>query len=422
MSAVVDEWEQNDPIVRLENLLRQVGQLDDQAIAEIEREVKVQVDEAIEVAEAEDDASAHDLLTSVYSPKKSQPEPPPTGNRALGFIGAINEALDLELAADEKVIVMGEDIGKVGGIFRATVDLYARYGEDRIRDTPLSESAFVGCGVGAALTGLRPVVELQFSDFSAVAFDQLVNQAAKLRFMMGGAPTIPLTIRMVSGAGVRLGAQHSQSLEGVFAHFPGLIAVMPSNPYDAKGLLAAAIQDDNPVIFLEQKLLFFGKEEPVPDQRFALELAKANIVLQGTDATVIALGAMVPAAVRAARELEKEGISIEIVDPRTLVPLDSDTIMESVGRTNRALVVHEAVAFGGLGGEIAAQIGEKAFWNLDAPVARIGAPFHPIPYQKDLSDKPFPMCSRSSRLSSPCSMSKLTTQQCSPGSGVGSRL
>ena len=204
---------------------------------------------------------------------------------------AIREALELELDADPDVIVLGEDVGRIGGLFRATEGLYERFGAERIRDTPLTESGFVGCAIGAALTGLRPVVELQFSDFAGVAFDQIVNQAAKLRFMMGGAPTMPLVIRMVGGGGVRLGAQHSQSLEALFAHIPGLVVVMPSNPYDAKGLLAAAIQDDNPVIFLEQKLLFFGEPAPVPEERYAIDLGTARVAREGTDVTVVALGA-----------------------------------------------------------------------------------------------------------------------------------
>jgi pyruvate/2-oxoglutarate/acetoin dehydrogenase E1 component len=279
---------------------------------------------------------------------------------------------------------MGEDIGRVGGLFRATEGLYERYGAARIRDTPLTESGFVGCGIGAALTGLRPVVELQFSDFAGVAFDQIMNQAAKLRFMMGGTPSVPLVLRMVSGGGVRLGAQHSQSLEALFAHIPGLVVVMPSSPFDAKGLLAAAVQDDNPVIFLEQKLLFFGEPVPVPEERYAIELGKGSVVRPGTDVTVVALGAMVPHALRAARELEAEGVSVEVVDPRTLVPLDTDTIAMSVAKTHRLVVAHEAVQFGGFGAEIAAHVGEHCFWDLDAPVVRVGAPSYPIPYQKDL--------------------------------------
>jgi 2-oxoisovalerate dehydrogenase E1 component len=211
-----------------------------------------------------------------------------------------------------------------------------------------------------------------------------VNQAAKLRFMMGGTPSMPLVLRMVSGGGVRLGAQHSQSLEALFSHIPGLVVVMPSNPYDAKGLLAAAIRDDSPVVFLEQKLLFFDDPAPVPEERYAIDLGTARVVRPGSDVTVVALGAMVSAALRAARELEREGVDVEILDPRTLVPLDTATIAASVAKTGRVLVVHEAVQFCGYGAEIAAHIAEHSFWDLDAPVARLGAPFHPMPYQKDL--------------------------------------
>ncbi len=321
--AILDEWEPRDPLPRLEALLREVGVLDDETVAGLLDGVAAEVEQAIEAALADEDASPDDLLPSVLAPHARHPSPPPPAHRPLGFVAAIREALDLELAADPDVVVIGEDVGRVGGIFRATEGLYARYGGDRIRDTPLTESGFVGCGIGAALTGLRPVVELQFSDFSGVAFDQIMNQAAKLRFMTGGQASLPLVLRMVSGGGVRLGAQHSQSLEALFAHIPGLVVVMPSNPYDAKGLLAASIRDDNPVIFLEQKLLFFDEPTPVPEERYAIDLGSARVVRPGDDVTVVALGGMVPAALRVARELEREGIGLEVVDPRTIVPLDT---------------------------------------------------------------------------------------------------
>jgi 2-oxoisovalerate dehydrogenase E1 component len=378
--AVLLEWESKDPLPRFAARLG----LDDDAVAEIERDVAAEVELAIETALADEDASADDLLPSVFMPHAAYPPPPEPGERALGFVAAIREALDLELAADPDVIVLGEDIGRVGGVFRATEGLYERYGAERIRDTPLTESGFVGCGIGAALTGLRPVVELQFSDFAAVAFDQIVNQAAKLRFMMGGTPSMPLVLRLVSGGGVRLGAQHSQSLEALFAHVPGLVVAMPSSPYDAKGLLSAAIRDDNPVIFLEQKLLFFAEPAPVPEERYAIELGTASVVRPGGDVTVVALGAMVPHALRVARELESEGIGVEVVDPRTLVPLDTETIARSVAKTGRVVVVHEAVQFAGFGAEIAAYVAQHCFYDLDAPPVRVGAPSHPIPYQKDL--------------------------------------
>ena len=381
---LVKEWELLDPLPKLEQLLRQLDLADDAIVAEVAAEAKAQVDDAVDRAAADEDASPDYLLSSVYTPHATPPAPPDPGERELGFVDAIREAIDLELSEDPDTIVFGEDVARVGGIFRATADLYEKHGPNRLRDTPLSESGFLGAGVGAALTGLRPIVELQFSDFSAVAFDQLVNQAAKLKFMMGGKPSIPLTIRMVSGGGVRLGAQHSQSLEGVFSHFPGLVVVMPSNAYDAKGLLAASIQDDNPVCFLEQKMLFFAKPEAVPEERYAIELGTARTVREGDDVTIVALGAMVGTALTAARELEKQGISAEIIDPRTLVPLDIESILASVAKTNRAIVVHEAVEFGGYGGEVAAQISQHGFWDLDAPVVRVAAPFHPMPYQKDL--------------------------------------
>ena len=348
------------------------------------RDVEHEVEAAIETAIGDPDAHTDDLVPAVLAPQRSHPAPGVETERTLGFVAAVREALELELEADPDVILMGEDIGKVGGLFRATEGLYERFGPERIRDTPLSESGFVGCGIGAALTGLRPVVELQFSDFAGVAFDQIMNQAAKLRFMMGGTPSIPLVLRMVSGGGVRLGAQHSQSLEALFAHLPGLVVVMPSNPHDAKGLLAAAIQGDNPVIFLEQKQLFFGEPAPVPRERYGIELGVGKVVREGTDVTVVALGALVPHALRAARDLESGGISVEVVDPRTLAPLDTDLIAESVAKTGKLVVAHEATQFCGLGAEIAAHVAEHCFWDLDGPVVRVGAASHPIPYHKDL--------------------------------------
>ena len=389
-AALVAEWEAKDPLPRLEGLLRELGELDDERLNAIALEVEREVETAIETALADPDADPDDLLPAALAPQRSHPEPAVETERELGFVAAVREALELELEADPDVILMGEDIGTVGGIFRATEGLQERFGLERVRDTPLSESGFVGCGIGAALTGLRPVVELQFSDFAGVAFDQIMNQAAKLRFMMGGTPSIPLVLRMVSGGGVRLGAQHSQSLEALFAHLPGLVVVMPSNPYDAKGLLSAAIRGDNPVIFLEQKQLFFGEPAPVPEERYGIELGVGRVVREGTDVTVVALGALVPHALRAARELEGEGISAEIVDPRTLVPLDTALIARSVAKTGKLVVAHEATQFCGFGSEIAAHVAEHCFWDLDGPVVRVGAASHPIPYQKDLEASMLP--------------------------------
>jgi 2-oxoisovalerate dehydrogenase E1 component len=383
-AALVAEWEAKDPLPRLERLLRDLGELDDERLHTLQAEVEHEVETAIATALADPVADPSDLMPAALAPQRSHPEPTQETERELGFVAAVREALELELEADQDVVLMGEDIGTVGGIFRATEGLQERFGVDRVRDTPLSESGFVGCGIGAALTGLRPVVELQFSDFAGVAFDQIMNQAAKLRFMMGGTPSIPLVLRMVSGGGVRLGAQHSQSLEALFAHLPGLVVVMPSNPYDAKGLLAAAIQGDNPVVFLEQKQLFFAEPEPVPRERYGIELGVGRVVREGTDVTVVALGALVPHALRAARELEADGISAEIIDPRTLAPLDTELIAASVAKTGKLVVAHEATQFCGFGSEIAAHVAEHCFWDLDGPVVRVGAPSPPIPYQKDL--------------------------------------
>jgi 2-oxoisovalerate dehydrogenase E1 component len=388
--ALVEEWDARDPLPRFERVLREAGELDDDLLSVLWREVEQDVELAIRIALADEDASTDDLLPAVHGPRRSHPAPAVETERTLGFVAAVREALDLELEADPDVIVIGEDIGRVGGLFRATEGLYERYGGERIRDTPLTETGFVGCGIGAALTGLRPVVELQFSDFAGVAFDQIMNQAAKLRFMMGGGPSIPLVIRMVSGGGVRLGAQHSQSLEALFAHIPGLLVAMPSTPFDAKGLLSGAIRGDDPVIFLEQKLLFFAEPAPVPRERYGIELGVGRIAGEGTDVTVVALGAMVAHALRAAHELEREGVSVEVIDPRTLVPLDVELIAASVAKTHRLVVAHEAVQFGGFGSEIAAHVAEHCFWDLDAPVKRVGAASHPIPYQKELEARTLP--------------------------------
>jgi len=279
---------------------------------------------------------------------------------------------------------MGEDVGETGGIFQVSKGLFDAFGADRVRDTPISEATFVGCGIGAAIAGMRPIVELQIFDFVALTMDMLVNQAAKFRYMLGGAPNVPVVVRGPQGGGIRLAAQHSQSLEAWFTHIPGLVVIAPSTPYDAKGLLTSAIRDDNPVIFLEQKLLYLGQPAPVPEVPYAIPIGKADIKRVGSDVTVVATSAMVPRALGAAQQLEGEGISVEVIDPRTLKPLDEDTILNSVRKTNRLLVVHEACRKGGFGAEVAAIVVEKAFDYLDAPVLRLGAPDAPIPYNDEL--------------------------------------
>jgi len=268
-------------------------------------------------------------------------------------------------------------------------DLRDRFGEHRVRDTPISEPSFVGAGVGAAVAGLRPVVEIQIWDFIAMTMDQVVNQAAKFRYMLGGTPTVPLVIRGPQGGGIRLAAQHSQSLEAWFTHVPGLVVIAPSTPYDAKGLLTAAIRDDNPVIFLEHKALYALKGE-VPEEPYAIPIGKADVKRAGRDVTVIATQAMVARALQAAGDLEKEGVSVEVIDPRTLAPLDEDAILNSVGKTHRLVIAHEAVKRGGFGAEVAAMVSEKALDELDAPIARVAARTVPMPYNDNLERATIP--------------------------------
>lgn len=303
--------------------------------------------------------------------------------RTLPYVMAFNEAVRQAMAEDDSVFVAGEDIGAFGGVFGTYAGLHTTFGGRRVVDTPISEQAIVGLGIGAAVNGLRPIVDLMFMDFICVAMDQIVNQAAKLKYMFGGEAVIPLTITTCAGAGLSAAAQHSQSLEAILCHVPGLKVVYPSNPYDMKGLMTACIREDNPTVMIKHKRLL-GMSGPVPEEPYAIELGTAAVARAGTDVTVVAWGRMTNEALAAAEQLGADGISCEVIDPRTLQPLDIDTICDSARRTHRVVVVHEAVRFGGLGAEIAAQIQEAAFDHLDAPVARIGAPFSPVPFSPAL--------------------------------------
>jgi pyruvate/2-oxoglutarate/acetoin dehydrogenase E1 component len=307
----------------------------------------------------------------------------------MTFLEALKEAMRREMKKDENVYLLGEDVGPFGGCFGVTAGLFDEFGEKRVRDTPISEGAIIGCAVGSAATGLRPVAELMFSDFSTVAMDMIVNQAAKMRYMVGGKISLPLVIRMPLGAGVSASAQHSQSLEAWFTHVPGLKVVYPTTPEDALGLLMTSIEDDNPVIFLEHKLLYGIKGE-IPNDIKPIPLGVARIHREGTDVTVIATGKMVHEAISAAEKLSAEGISVEVLDPRTLYPLDKKAIFESVGKTHKVLVVTEENKRGGYGGEISAMISEECFDSLDAPVVRIGALNTPIPFAKCLENLVIP--------------------------------
>jgi len=309
--------------------------------------------------------------------------------RELTFRDALNEALDEEMARDPDVFIIGEDVGRYGGPFQVTRGLYQKYGEKRVRDTPISEAGFVGIGVGAALTGLRPIVEVLYIDFTTLAMDQIVNQAAKLRYMFGGKAKVPLVIRTQGGGGRGNAAQHSQSLEMWYVHVPGLIVIQPSTPYDAKGLLKSAIRNDNPVIFIEHKLLY-GTKGPVPEGEYTVPIGVADVKRQGTDATVVAHSRMVLFALSAAEKLAEEGIEVEVIDPRTLKPLDTATIVESVKKTGRLIVVSEGVRTGGFASEVAARIQEEAYDYLDAPILRVTTEDVPIPYAMELELEAIP--------------------------------
>jgi pyruvate/2-oxoglutarate/acetoin dehydrogenase E1 component len=304
--------------------------------------------------------------------------------RELTYSNAVREALWQEMERDERVFIIGEDVGVYGGAFGVTLGMVEHFGEERVIDTPISEYGIAGAITGAALTGMRPVGEIMFMDFTTLAMEQLVNQAAKMHFMFGGMIDVPFVLRTPAGSGTGAAAQHSQSLENWFVHVPGLKVVMPSTPYDAKGLLLASIRDDNPVIFVEHKLLYKTKG-PVPEEQYTIPLGMADVKREGRDLTIVATSIMVKRSLEAAEQLAEEGIEVEVVDPRTLKPLDEETIVRSVIKTGRVLIVHEACKTGGYGGELAAVITEsEAFDYLDAPVVRLAGRDIPIPYNRKL--------------------------------------
>ncbi len=305
-------------------------------------------------------------------------------SREITYREAIREALRQEMQRDDRVVLLGEDIGTYGGAFAVTDGLIQEFGPERVRDTPISEAGITGCAIGAALTGLRPVLEIQFMDFITLCMEQLVLQAAKIRYMFGGKAEVPMVLRTPAGSGTGAAAQHSESLEAWFAHVPGLKVVAPSGPADAKGLLLASIRDDNPVIFVEHKLLYKEKGQ-VPETPEPVPLGVAQVKQLGTDVTVIATSIMVSRALAAAERLAGEGISVEVIDPRTLRPLDGRTLTESVKKTGRAVVVYEGTKTLGIGAEIAALIAEsEAFYHLDAPIVRLGGQECPLPYNRQL--------------------------------------
>jgi acetoin:2,6-dichlorophenolindophenol oxidoreductase subunit beta len=316
-----------------------------------------------------------------------------SGDRKLTYAQAFNEAVAQAMRTDENIFCAGEDIGAFGGVFHTYAGLQQEFGERRAFDTPISEQAIIGLGIGSAVTGLRPIVDLMFMDFICVALDQIVNQAAKLKYMFGGKATIPLTITTTGGAGLSAAAQHSQSLEALLCHIPGLKVVYPSNPVDMKGLMTSCIEDDNPTIMVKHKRLL-GISAVVSEEVYRVPLGLANITRAGSDVTLISWGRMANESLLAAERLAADGISCEVIDLRTLQPLDVDTIVASVKRTHRAIVVHEAVRFGGFGAEVAAHVQESVFDYLDAPVTRIGAPFSPVPFSPVLEQAYLPDSAR----------------------------
>jgi pyruvate dehydrogenase E1 component beta subunit len=304
---------------------------------------------------------------------------------------ALNAALREEMQRDERVLLMGEDIGVFNGAFKVTQGLLDEFGEKRVRDTPISENTIVGVGVGAAMTGLRPVVELMTVNFSLLAMDQIVNHMSTIHYMFGGQATVPMVVRMPQGAGHQLGPTHSHCLEAIYLHVPGMLLAVPSTPADAKGLLKAAIRDDNPVVFIEHESLYGAKGEVPEDEDHIVDFGQAAIRREGDDVTIVGISRMAPTAEKAAEELASEhDISAEVIDPRTLRPLDLDTILESVRKTNRAVIVEEGWPHGGVGANLAALIQEQAFDHLDAPIARVTGADLPMPYSKPLEQIAFP--------------------------------
>jgi pyruvate dehydrogenase E1 component beta subunit len=313
-----------------------------------------------------------------------------TAVRELTFGEAIKEAIAEEMRRDPKVVLMGEDVAEAGTTFKVLTGLVDEFGKDRIIDTPISEAGFSGLGVGAAMTGMRPIVDIMFGDFLMIIMDQVANQAAKIHYMSGGKWKVPIVFRATMGATRRSAAQHSQSLHAWPSHIPGLKVVVPSTPYDAKGLFKAAVRDDNPVVIFEHKISYRKVKWPVPDEDYVLPLGVADVKRQGTDITLVALSSMVQVALGAARMLEEIGVNAEVVDPRTTWPLDEKTLVESVKKTSRCIVIDEGYFRYGVTGEIASMIQEQAFYDLDGPVRRMGAMHVPIPFSPPLEDVTVP--------------------------------
>ncbi len=366
-----DYWMARDPLIRLSTFV-------DEAFADgpakrraIEEEIDARLEQAVATAEAAPRPDPNEIERGVYGPRPIFPELPSPGTRELMYQLALNEGMAQAINADPRISYIGEDLERYANEWNIP--------ENRVRDTPIAEEGFTGLAVGASLCGEWAVADIMFMDFTAIAMDQIVNQAAKIRYMLGGEVKCPVVIRAHAGGGNSSAAQHSQSLEAWFAHVPGLTVVYPSNPYDAKGLLLAALADENPILFVESRQLM-RMTGPVPEEMYRIPFGQAAIARPGADVTVIAIGPIVREALAAAEELAGEEISLEVIDPRTLQPLDVETLAASAAKTGRVIVAHQAVTFGGVGAEIASQITERCFAKLKAPVVRLGAPFAPVPF------------------------------------------
>jgi 2-oxoisovalerate dehydrogenase E1 component len=386
----LSEWQQRDPVViaRARLLGRGVGQ---EKLDWVEAQVRARIDAAVDAARQAPPPDMGVLRSSVYAPRPAVPEPdwvPDPDGEIFRTMDAVRLALEGELAANPDAFVAGVDAGKGGNVFALTRGLYAKW-PDRLLDTPISETAVMGLAVGGAMAGMTPVVELMYLDFLGVCFDQILNQAAKLRFMTGGKARMGLVIRTQFGGGRSSGSQHSQSLEALLAHVPGLTVVMPSTPADTYGLLRSAIRDPNPVIFIENRQQY-GMKGPKPPADYLLPLGKAKVVREGTDLTIVSVSRMVHEALAAAGSLAAKGISAEVIDLRTVAPLDKETILASLAKTNRLLIAHEGVTDFGIGAEIAALAVYQGFWTLDAPVMRVAPPPTPSPYAPNLEKQWLP--------------------------------
>jgi pyruvate dehydrogenase E1 component beta subunit/2-oxoisovalerate dehydrogenase E1 component len=394
--AEVEEWRKKGPLVRYRAWLLESGLAHPDDLEKIETEVKAELEEAVAFAEAGTLEPVEDLTRDVYAEagsweaRKPEPAEPQAGEPLrLTYREALRAALTEALSQDERVFLMGEDVGRYGGCYAVSMGLLESFGPERIRDTPLSESGFTGAGIGAALNGLRPIVEVMTVNFSLLALDQILNSAATLRHMSGGQCGVPLVVRMATGAGKQLAAQHSHSLEGWFAHIPGIKVLAPATLEDARGMLWTALQDPDPVLIFENVLLYNMEGELAPGAG-PVEISKAAVRREGEAVTLITYGGSLPKTLEAAEALEKEGISAEVIDLRSLRPLDDATIAASVQKTHRAVIVDEGWRSGSLAAEISARIVEQCFWSLDAPIARVCSKEVPIPYPHHLEQASIP--------------------------------